>query len=227
MIKAIFFDIDDTLYDSTELANRARMNAVLAMIDAGLEEKNPRKVFSRLKKIVKKYGSNYQYHFSRLLEEFDMSENPAIIAAGVAAYHDTKLSYIKPFPDTVPVLLYLRDKGYKLGVISEGVAVKQWEKLIRLGLQHFFHEVILSESAEADKSTKRLYEVALKAMDCKPWEAVMVGDKLDKDIKKAREVGLRTVWIKHRKYGMRWLKGKPDFVIDSLIELPKVIAKIK
>ena len=222
MLKAIFFDIDDTLYNSTELAHRARMNAIIAMIDAGLSEKEQNKAYAKLVKIVKKYGSNYPHHFDRLLEDTDTKYNPAIIAAGVAAYHDTKLSYIRLFPETIPTLLKLRDSGYALGIISEGLAVKQWEKLIRLGLTHFFKKVIISEGVGADKSTKRLYEIAIRSMDCEPSEALMVGDKQDKDIVNAKAVGLHTVLIsKGRK------KSTAEYRIKRLAELPLILKKIE
>jgi len=222
MIKAIFFDIDDTLYNSSDLAHHARMNAILAMIDSGLSEKDPKKAYAKLRAIVEKYGSNYPHHLDRLLDELGTPYNPAIIAAGVAAYHDTKLSFIRPFPETIPTLLKLRDLGYSLGVISEGLPVKQWEKLIRLGLTHFFKKVIISDSVGADKSSKLLYEIALKNMGCEPHEAIMVGDKPDRDIEMARSVGLHTVLVsKGRK------KSNADYTIRRLAELLAVIARIE
>ena len=64
--------------------------------------------------------------------------NPEVIAAGVVAYRATSPVYLKAFPDTVPALLKLRGEGYKLGVASEGRAVKQWQKLIQLGLEYMY-----------------------------------------------------------------------------------------
>ncbi len=224
MVRAIFFDIDDTLYASRELAYHARENAVNAMIDAGLSEKDPEKVFRLLEGIVREKGSNFSRHFDLLLEKLGMPWNPAIIAAGVAAYHDTKLSYIHPYPDTVPVLLKLREKGYRLGVITNGVAVKQWEKLIRLGLNHFFHSVVISESYGVHKPSRELYGIALREMGVDAKDAVMVGDKIDADISGAKDAGFRTVWISHKKP----LSGdvKPDAVVESIAQLPQVIEEL-
>lgn len=224
MARAVFFDIDDTLYASSELAYHARENAVNAMIDAGLVEKDPKKVFSLLEAIVKEKGSNFTRHFDLLLERVRMEWNPAIIAAGVAAYHDTKISYIHPYPDTVPVLLQLREKGCKLGIITNGIAVKQWEKLIRLGLNHFFHAVVISESYGVSKPSRELYEIALREMGVDAKDAVMVGDKIDVDIAGAKDAGFRTVWISHKKP----LAGdvKPDAMVESIAQLPRVIEEM-
>lgn len=223
MAKTIFFDIDDTLYPSTELAYHARKNAINAMIDAGLKGE-AEKIFKTLEGIVQKYGSNYPQHFDKLLGEIGVPWSPAIVAAGVAAYHDTKLSYIKPYPETVPVLLQLRDNGYKLGIITDGLAVKQWEKLIRLGLQHFFHAVIVSETSGFSKPSAELFKIALESMNCRPDDAVMVGDKPEKDIAGAKSAGLKTIWIKKKPFAG---EVKADFVIENLVELPGILEKLR
>ena len=223
-MKAVFFDIDDTLYDSTELAYRARLNAINAMIDAGLPIKDPQKVYKVLDKVIDKYGSNYPEHYNILLRELDVPWDPEIIAAGVAAYHDTKLSYLRPFPETIPVLLELREEGYLLGIISDGRPVKQWEKLIRLGLHHFFNTVVISESFGQQKPDVKLFETALAEVGCKASDALMVGDRLDKDVSGAKAAGMKSVWLRKGKYGrIRISRIKADKEIKSLIELPAIL----
>ncbi|MEE9564209.1 MAG: HAD family hydrolase, partial [Candidatus Hydrothermarchaeaceae archaeon] len=132
MIKAIFFDIDNTLYDSTKLTTMARQNSIRAMIDSGLPVKDEDRLYDLLEEIIKKYGSNYGKHYDRLLEELGLGTDPKIIAAGVVAYEHTKEGYLVPFPGVIPTLLTLKER-YRLGMISNGLAVKQWEKLIGLG----------------------------------------------------------------------------------------------
>ena len=126
-IKAVFFDVDNTLYDSTLQVEMVRRNAIKAMIEAGMEitEEEGLEV---LKDIVGRMGANYEHHFDDLLKKYGYDSNPRVIAAGIVAYHTTKTAYLVPFPDTVPTILALRDRGYKLGVITEGRSVKQWEK---------------------------------------------------------------------------------------------------
>jgi putative hydrolase of the HAD superfamily len=224
-IKAIFFDIDNTLYDSTLQVELARRNAVKAMIEAGLdlEEDN---ALEELKKIVEEYGSNYNQHFNRLLERFNYKENPRIIAAGVVAYHNTKLAYLNPFPDTIPTLLTLRDVGYKLGVITDGKAIKQWEKIIRLGIQHFFHSVTVSETVGEEKPSPKIFQRAVEELNCKVNESVMVGDRLDKDILGANKAGMVSVQIVRGKYKNEKPKNpeeEPDYLISNLGEILNII----
>ena len=224
-IRTIFFDIDDTLYDSTTQANLARENTIKAMIEAGLQI-DEEEGFRRLNKIVEKFGSNYGYHLDELLKEFNYERNPRIIAAGVVAYHSTKIAYLVPFPDTVPTLLKLRDLGYKLGVITDGIAVKQWEKLIRLGLQHFFDVVVISEEIDKKKPDSQVFKIAAEKIGCRPEEAMMVGDRIDKDILGANRAGMITIQIMKGKYGGQIPRNpdeEPDYVISSLKEILEIL----
>lgn len=224
-IKAIFFDVDDTLFDSTTLAKMARMNAVKAMIECGLPIRNVQKGYSLLMKIVEKYGSNYDEHFDRLLETLGCNRDPKIIAAGIVAYHDTKLAYIKPNPDVVPTLIALRDKGCKLGVVSNGRSIKQWEKLIRLGLHHFFDVVVISEDVGSEKPQSEIFKAAIKELGVKPEEAVYAGDDLETDIFGANSAGLISIRLVKKKPREPILNKemRPKFSIKKISELLSVL----
>lgn len=226
-IKAIFFDIDNTLYDSTLQVEMARNNAIKAMIEAGLDV-DEKKATNELKRIVKSYGSNYTLHYNKLVQKFNSKENPHIIAAGIVAYHNTKLAHLTPFPETIPTLLELRDLGYRLGIITDGKAIKQWEKLIRLGIQHFFDTVVISEYAGNEKPNEKIFRLALKNIKCKAEEAMMVGDRLDKDISGANKIGMVTVKIskgKYRDQKPRTKSEEPAYLISNLKEILAVLGK--
>jgi len=217
-IKAVFFDIDNTLYDSTLQAEMVRRNAVKAMIEAGLDIDEDEGL-DALMDIVSRFGANYESHFDALLQKFGYDRSPRIIAAGIVAYHMTKAAYLVPFPDTVPTLLELRDRGYLLGVITEGRAVKQWEKLIRLGLQHFFHAVVISEEIGRQKPDVEMFRTAAKRVGCRIEEAAMVGDRLDKDILGANAAGMTTIQVLKGKYSSNKPASKeeePDYVVPNL-----------
>ena len=227
-IKSIFFDIDNTLYDSSLQVESARRNAIRAMIEAGLniDEKT---ALDSLSSIVKKFGSNYQGHFDELLKEFDYPYDPHVIAAGIVAYHTTKIAYLVPYRDTVPTLIKLKERGYKIGIVTDGIPVKQWEKLIRLGLPHFFQSVFISTEIEKEKPSVDMFNQALKEMKLKPREAMMVGDRVDKDIAGANKAGMITVQILHGKYSKKMPQSKleePDYAISTLKDLLSIL-KIK
>ena len=227
-IKAIFFDIDDTLYDSSQQAKRARKNAIKSMIEAGLDISEDEGV-QAINRIVVRLGSNYEYHFDELVKEFGYEGNPRIIAAGIVAYHRTKTTYLVPLHDTIPTLLELKSKGHKIGIITDGRAVKQWEKIIQLGLQHFFDVVVISEQIGKEKPDKEMFENAVKEIGCMAGEAVMVGDRVDKDIAGANAAGMTTVRLLNGKYAGKKPENKleePDYVIHCLGEILRILPGI-
>ena len=92
-------------------------------------------------------------------------------------------------------LIYLKKKDYQMGVISNGLTIKQWEKLIRLGLYHFFDEVVTSQEAGSEKPDSEIFQLALERMGCKAEESVMVGNKFSEDILGATEVGMSAILV--------------------------------
>lgn len=219
-IKAMFFDIDDTLYDSTKLTTMARQNAIRAMIDSGLPVKEER-LYNLLEEIIKKHGPNYGMHYNELLKELGLDEDSKIIAAGVVAYERTKEGYLVPFPGVIPTLLALKER-YLLGVISDGIAVKQWEKLITLGIHHLFDVVATSGELGYSKPKKEIFMFAIEKLGLSPGECVMVGNRIDTDILGGNLAGMCTVHLKRGKYGgekPETDEQTPDFGIDDFTEI--------
>jgi putative hydrolase of the HAD superfamily len=149
-MRCILFDIDDALYDASLQISTARLNAIRAMIEAGLPT-DIETAYLTLQDIVKEYGSDYNNQFDKLLERLGLKWNPRVIAAGVVSYRKTSSAYVKPYSDMVPALLKLRDMGYQLGIVSEGRVVKQWQKLIQLGIQDTHYGIGSKEESKESK----------------------------------------------------------------------------
>ncbi|MEC8934659.1 MAG: haloacid dehalogenase, partial [Planctomycetota bacterium] len=83
-LRAIFFDIDDTLYSTSEFAELARSAAIDSMIDAGLAL-DREAIREELDEVIHEFSSNYEHHFDRLLlrtpRRYYKGINPAIIVA--------------------------------------------------------------------------------------------------------------------------------------------------
>lgn len=219
----VFFDIDDVLFPSTEFAHLARKNALNAMIELGLDCSYG-KLAKMLDGVIAEKGSNYPNQFDCLLEKLGIYEGKRakFVAAAVGAYHNTKAS-IQPYPDVPLALLELKEK-YQLYVASEGLAVKQWDKLICLNLAMFFREAFVSESVGVGKSMEFYRKIAAQ-MNAKPKECVMVGDREDKDILPAKKAGWRTVRV--RREGAKYSKGKTvaDAEIEGIAGLGKILER--
>lgn len=214
MFSAVLFDLDNTLFDTRTMAYNARVNALNAMVEAGLDvevEEGLKKLLS----IVKKMGSNFDNHFDILLKSYGMDPDPHVVAAGVVAYHETKKAYLVPYSDTVPTLLKLKKAGVKIGVVSNGRPVKQWEKIIRLGLQHFFDVVVIRDK-DGKPNPEPLLEAAAQ-LGVEPGECLMVGDKSGVDVAGAKAACMKSVLLL-KKYAQE--EGpKPDFEVGKIRDI--------
>jgi putative hydrolase of the HAD superfamily len=190
MAKNILFDIDDTLFPSSEFSALARKNALNAMISMGLDV-SYEDLNSRLSKILEEKGSNYERHFDDLCRSLKVNSQGKYVAAAIAAYHDTKTA-IAPFPRVPLTLLTLRERGYNVYVATQGNSIKQWDKLIRLRIALYFDDVFVSEELGEDKG-EAFYKKIIKTLGAKPQDVMMVGDREDYDITPAKAVGIKTV----------------------------------
>lgn len=217
-IKYILFDIDDTLFPSSEFAELARKNAIRSMVSMGVE-KDADKIYARLLTIIKKKGSNYSKHFDELCKSFKIKRSERYVAAAIVAYHNTKTS-IMPFPRVPRLLIKLKEKGYKLYVATNGSTIKQWDKLIRLRLALYFDDVFVSQEI-GEKKGKTFFKKVLKKLKARPGECMMVGDREDADIAPAKALGMITVKIKQGKYAKQ--KSSADYKIRDPGELLSIL----
>jgi putative hydrolase of the HAD superfamily len=213
-MKYILFDIDDTLFPSTEFSALARKNAINAMIGMGLKADYAR-ASACLERIIAKKGSNYVHHFDDLCRELKAERPARYVAAAVAAYHDTKTA-ILPFPTVPLTLLKLRQNGFRLYVATHGDPVKQWDKLIRLRIALYFDDVFVSGELGVEKS-RAFYQKLLNQLSAKPQDCAMVGDREELDIKPARSLGMTTVRILSGRHAS--VPSDADYVIKDMAEL--------
>jgi len=199
-LDAIFFDIDDTLLATTEFAQRARWNAVRAMVAAGLKC-GEEEVFRELVEVIGEFTSNYSQHYDHLLKRLGPEAlkgvNPAlVVASGVVAYHDTKFREFAPFDDVLPLLRDLDQADILLGVITHGWTVKQAEKLLRMEILPFLDPdaIYISEQVGIAKPNPKLYQHALTHHGLDPGRVMYVGDSPEHDIAPPNALGMVSVW---------------------------------
>jgi putative hydrolase of the HAD superfamily len=229
-LKAIFFDIDDTLFSTTEFAQSARRNAIEAMIRTGLRVPADL-ALQELNEIIAEFSSNHDRHFDKLIQRLPANAssgiNPAIlVASGVIGYHQTKFSGIRPYQDTAPILDALSRTSILLGVITAGLAVKQAEKLLRLDLDRFFHPqaIFISDQIGISKPNRKLFLKACESMGFDPAEAMYIGNDPVMDIDPANRAGMVTVHVL-RDSPRTKQKGQtqPDYTISDFHEIPEIL----
>ena len=225
-VKAIFFDIDDTLYSTYEFSEMARENAIKAMTGAGLRMSKD-ELRQELDEVVNEFSSNYEHHFDKLLlrvpRRFYKGANPAIlISAAVVAYHDTKFRHLNAYDDALEVLKLLYNTDLILGIISAGITIKQCEKLVRLKVLPYLtpSAIFISDQIGISKPNTKLYLRACSDLNIKPSEAMYIGDNPINDIDPPNRIGMITV--RNRRSG-RYLdsqgKTEPKYEIHNFWDL--------
>ncbi|MBD3209883.1 HAD-IA family hydrolase [Candidatus Micrarchaeota archaeon] len=214
----ILLDIDDTLFPSSDFSSLARKNALNAMIWMGIDEHFDY-LYSRLQKIIREKGSNCPHHFDELCSRLEIKKPARYVAAAVASYHDTKTS-IQPFPKVPSTLLKLKADGHRLFIATNGSSIKQWDKLIRLGLALYFEDVFVSEDIGQEKG-QGFYKEVLSRLGSSARDCVMVGDREDMDIAPAKAVGMRTIRILKGKHAS--VPSIADHVIDEIEKISGIL----
>ena len=231
-LHAVFLDIDDTLYSTSEFSRLARRNGVRAMIKHGLHVSAGR-CLRELDEVISEFSSNYPYHFNKLLARLGSQSyqgvNPEIlIAAAVAAYHDTKVSQLKPFPDVLPFLRRLKKAAMMTGIISTGLSTKQAEKIIRLGIVRYVDadKVFISDQIGISKPNPKLFQHALKAAGVAASASMYVGDSSPNDIDPCNSLGMVTAKVlrggRHEEEPGR---TEPAHVVRNLLELWEIMQR--
>jgi putative hydrolase of the HAD superfamily len=198
-LKGIFFDIDDTLYSTSEFSELARSMALDAMVGAGLGV-DKSVLREELEEVIHEFGPNYEHHFEKLLLRIPKrgfrGVNPAVIvAAGVIAYHETKYRRLTPYEDAIEVLKLLSKTSLTLGVITEGLEVKQAEKLVRMRINQYLspNAIFISSQIGISKPNPKIYQRACSDLNLKPTETMYVGDNPLHDIDPPNQIGMIAV----------------------------------
>jgi putative hydrolase of the HAD superfamily len=232
-IRAVFFDIDDTLFSTTEFATLARRNAVDAMRKIGVNLTREQ-LLKELYEVISEFSSNYEHHFDKLLlriprRSFD-GVNPAIIvSSAIIAYHQTKFKQLKPYRDAKQCLQALAKTDVTRGIISAGLEVKQAEKLLRLRLYKYLTPaaIFISDQIGISKPNPKLFQRACYEIGVAPAETIYVGNSLINDIEPANSTGMVTVYLKRRKKeeDTRGRRIKPNYELKNLMELISILKR--
>ncbi|MDP4619632.1 MAG: YjjG family noncanonical pyrimidine nucleotidase [Sediminibacterium sp.] len=103
----------------------------------------------------------------------------------------------KLFPHTIEILNYLKEKDYKMHLITNGFESVQVQKIKNANIAHYFTEVVTSETSNSLKPNKEIFEFALKTANATLSESIMIGDNETADIQGGINIGMDTVFVNH------------------------------
>ena len=197
MIKAVIFDLDNTVYNYDychEKAMHSLQEFACKKYSLGKEEFYSS--FDVAKRNVKAQLGNTGASHNRLLymQLFleNINRNPVEDALGLYdRYWDTMLENMTLFPYVIPLMKYLKENGIKIGVLTDLTAHIQHRKIARLGLTGYIDVLVTSEEAGQEKPSDIAFNRLIGKFSCLPDEMLMIGDSQAKDIEGALKVGMK------------------------------------
>lgn len=201
MIKALIYDIDNTLYcydTAHETALRALADDVRRTFGVPTEEfpvlhQEAYRIQQDRAGIRNAAIHNRLIRCQIILEQLGQPVSYAPRMAEI--YWSAFLSHVRPFPGAEASMVFAKTAGLAVGIGTNMTADYQFAKLERLGLMKYVDFMVTSEEAGAEKPEVRLFALCVKKAGCSPGECVFIGDSLEFDALGAKQAGLRPVWL--------------------------------
>lgn len=199
MIKAVTFDLDNTVYDY-DFCHQKAMEILIRYCEEkyALSAHEFNQKYSLAKKIIKaRLGNtgashNRMLYMQTLLEL--MGRKPADGALDMYdTYWNTMLETMKPFQQILPLMETLNEKDIKIAVLTDLTAHIQHRKIIRLGLAEYIDVLVTSEEAGREKPDRKMFDLLLEKLEVEPYEVIMLGDSYEKDILGAKRAGMHGI----------------------------------
>lgn len=218
-IKALIFDLDDTLYDCSNTLSRGRRRELAGIVARykGCSEEEALGVLQGDEE-VRKYG-RYEGLAHRLgLPPGFLNE------VQVALQRSPDLSQIRLFPNVPPTLQALRGRGLKVFLVTSGNLEEQEAKLNQLGLKPLLDEVMIVKRDGEGKAKGDCFQRLMKKYHLTPKEVMCVGDRIEDELAAAAALGITTAMLRHGQHYERFASSTqkeiaPDFFIKGIADI--------
>ena len=216
-IKAIIFDLDDTLYDcSGTLVVRGRRQ--VAKTIARLINSSEEAAYQLQLDMEEKYGVKANI-YEKIVSHYHL---PGTYAQELLEeFVHVDISDITVFPDVIDTMIQLKGRGYRMVLVTSGDEEIQRKKIDVLGLNNrYFDDIVITERNKG-QSKKACFQEIMKRYDLQPKEFVCVGDKIDDELTASKSMGMVTVIFEHGRHYNAYLKVqdnyiKPDYFIKHI-----------
>ena len=232
--KDLFIDFDDTLYDT-------HGNAVIALGETfeafGLERyfDNPQTFYDTYWTanidLWTRYSRGEITRDYLIVERFrqPLSKGNGLVVTTdyCLEISDRFLNFCSDKPGVIDgaheLMDYLRQRGYRLHMCSNGFHEVQYRKLAACGLSNHFDTVILSEDAGVNKPSALYFEYALKTAQADRATTLMIGDNLQTDIQGALAAGIDALLFNRWGVDLSESSVKPTWATDNLRDIMNVL----
>ncbi len=224
MIKAVIFDLDNTLLDFIKMKQDAIRAAISAMIEAGLEV-DPDAAFKSIFDLYQEHGWENQEVFNDFMKKTIGRVDNKYLAAGVVAYRRAREASLLVYPNVHRTLFTLLKRGIKLAVVSDAPSREAWMRIYYLNLHHVFDVVLTFDETKVRKPSPVPFKMALDQLKTTPEETLMIGDWPERDVVGAQQLGIRTIFAR---YGDTFgtVHSGADWDINDIFEVVGIVEEL-
>jgi putative hydrolase of the HAD superfamily len=232
-IHTVLFDLDDTLHDDTtayrsaaraaaEMVARERSIDVQALVDAYDGAAMGFWAALTAEHLTRAIGDErvrMWYDALRMVGIDDL----ALASRAAQEYVEARASVLALSPGAKDVLIALRARGCKLGLVTNGFAATHHDKIDRLGLRGLMDAFFLADEVGMVKPDPELFRHACHELGSEPSRAAMVGDRYDRDVRGALEAGLFTVLVDVHAIPLPLGAPAPHAIVPTIADVLAVI----
>jgi putative hydrolase of the HAD superfamily len=228
-LAAVLFDLDDTLHDDTATYRRAaELVAREVAATRGIEAEALHAAYVA---VAERFWHNLsRAQFGTRLGSLRVEMwGEALRAVGLddeslaeqcaADYNRFRKDELRLWPGVLELLAALRRDGLRLGLVTNGFAETHREKIAQLALEDAFDELFIADEVGMVKPDPKLFRFACERLGVAPEAAAMVGDRYERDICGAAEVGIYTVWLNSRRLTVPEGEPQPDATVGEFSEV--------
>jgi putative hydrolase of the HAD superfamily len=229
-VNALLLDLDDTLLDYSGGVDESwREACVTCCVPVGLDVERLMKTLVETRQQFWSDPSRHRQERVNMVRAWQRIAAGALTSLGIACdgldatmareYAARRRAAMQLFPDALETLEELRARGVPLGLVTNGDAGQQRDKIERFELAPFFEVMVIEGEFGAGKPDEAVYRHALDHLGVAPGETSMVGDHLEFDVAGPQRLGLRGIWLDREGVGLADSPVRPHRVIRSLREL--------
>ncbi len=219
-IRAVLFDLDNTLNDRT----RSWEKFVATLIDPVeplVKSGNAAQILSVILQADQGGYRPKDQFLADLQQNLDWTSTPTI--------EELHHLWRQQFPrcmvhrkGAIELLTKLKQNDLPVGIVTNGSTSMQQAKIDHMGLGMLVQTIVISESVGVKKPDRKIFEIALQGVEVAASETIFIGDNAEADIVGPSKMGMRTVWVRN---GLSWEHAtfKPDYEIDDLREIYSIM----
>ncbi|XP_041866431.1 N-acylneuraminate-9-phosphatase [Melanotaenia boesemani] len=237
-VKAIFFDLDNTLIDTSGAGIVAiQKTSELLKTTLGLDETTIRSICDKFKQklLHECFDSSsglsvdevrVRHWEESIMETVGSCSTPSLADQCYYMWKNSRLDVLCLSPEVRTLLKQLRSR-YKLLLLTNGETRTQREKVEAVQCEEFFDAIVIGGDHAEQKPCLSIFTFCFNLLEVEPQDCVMVGDSLDTDIQGGFNAGVQaTVWIKNAHSAVLDGSVQPDYTIPTVLDLPTVLAQL-